>query len=137
MGRDPDAVVPVPAAPKGLDSGTTIWVHVKPNNQHLVLVPELGVAEGEEFSQLMLDDLARLGLCHEVAFQAGYDQYWKMPTQESLLRMPALYGIEMLPFNRVKLTTKLVRQGEPRGLWLHVRVRDVSELPVPDDEPLV
>lgn len=120
----------VPAAPvvKRLEAPSMIWVHIQPITQRLLLVPELGVAKGEDFTGLMMEDLQRAGWCEEVAYHAGYDQYWKMPTQEAILRMPALYNIPMPLLNRVKLSSKLVKQGEPRGFWMRVRIRSAEEL---------
>lgn len=130
MGRDgaestPEAVV----IEKGLPGPAMIWLHVQPATQRLLLVPELGVAEGEELTPKMMADLQRAGLCEEVAYHAGYDQYWKMPSQEAILRTPSLYDIPAPPINRVKLETRLVKQGEPRGFWMRVRIRAEDELP--------
>lgn len=105
-----------------------LWVHIQPITQRLLLVSDLGVAKGEDFTALMMEDLQRAGWCEEVAYHAGYDQYWKMPTQEAILRMPALYNIPMPLLNRVKLSSKLVKQGEPRGFWMRVRMRPPEEL---------
>lgn len=116
---------------KGLDAPGTVWVFVCPNTQRLILVPALGVAQGEVLSQRMLTDLQRCGLCEEVSYHAGYDQYWKMPTQTAILRMPALHGVEVLPMKAIKLTTQLVKPGEPRGFWMRVRLREDAELPQP------
>lgn len=129
MGRE-QAEVAVPAAPvvKRLNAPDTIWVHIQPVTQRLLLVPELGVAKGESFTQQMLEDLQHAGWCEEVAYHAGYDQYWKMPSQESILRMPSLYQIPTPLLNRIKLSTQLVKQGEPRGFWMRVRMRTEEEI---------
>lgn len=113
---------------KGLDAGSEIWLHVQPATQRLLLVAELGVAVGEELTAKMYGDLRRAGLCQEVAYHAGYDQYWKMPTQEAILRTPSLFEIPTPLLNRIKLETRLVKQGEPRGFWMRVRIRPDSEL---------
>ena len=132
MGRDgaedsPNAASAAPVE-KGLDAGREIWLHVQPATQHLLLVPELGVAAGEDLTPKMHADLRRAGMCEEVAYHAGYDQYWKMPTQEAILRTPSLFEIPTPPLNRIKLETRLVKQGEPRGFWIRVRIRPDSEL---------
>jgi len=105
-----------------------IWLHVQPATQRLLLVPDLGVAQGQELTHRMNDDLLRAGLCEAVAYHASYDQYWKMPTQEAILRTPALFEIPSPPIHRIKLETRLVKQGEPRGFWMHVRIRSTEEL---------
>lgn len=138
MGRDgvassPEAVAPVE---KGLAAGSMIWLHVQPATQRLLLVPDLGEAQGEELTAKMNADLRRAGVCEEVAYHAGYDQYWKMPTQEAILRTPSLYEIPTLLLNRMKLETRLVKQGEPRGFWMRVRIRADDELHA-DAEPSV
>lgn len=129
MGREgaesPQAAVVVE---KGLPGPAMVWVHVQPASQHLLLVSDLGVAEGEELTAKMSADLRRAGLCEEVAYHAGYDQYWKMPSQEAILRTPSLYEIPTPPLNRIKLETRLVKQGEPRGFWMRVRIRAADEL---------
>lgn len=128
MGRQQAEVVQ-PVVEKGLPvAPALLWVHIQPATQRLLLVPELGVAEGQEFNATMLADLQRAGWCEEVAYHAGYDQYWKMPTQEAILRTPALYNIPTPLMNRMQLQTKLVKQGEPRGFWMRVRVRASEEL---------
>lgn len=114
---------------KGLPGPAMIWLHVQPATQRLLLVPDLGVAEGEELTPKMTADLHRAGLCEEVAYHAGYDQYWKMPSQEAILRTPSLYEIPTPLLNRIKLETRLVKQGEPRGFWMRVRIRTEEELP--------
>ena len=132
MGRDDadDASEPV-VVEKGLEHAPAeFWVHIQPATQRLLLVPDLGVAEGEEFTARMTADLQRAGWCEEVAYHAGYDQYWKMPSQESILRAPSLYHIPTPLLNRMKMETKLVKQGEPRGFWMRVRMRSADELPV-------
>ncbi|QXW18933.1 MULTISPECIES: hypothetical protein [Comamonas] len=113
---------------KGLEGPSMIWLHVQPATQRLLLVPDLGVAEGEELTGKMTEDLRRAGLCEAVAYHAGYDQYWKMPSQEAILRTPSLYEIPTPLLNRIKLETRLVKQGEPRGFWMHVRIRSAQEL---------
>ena len=100
------------------------------------LAHDYGVAVGEELTGRMHADLRRAGLCEEVAYHAGYDQYWKMPTQESILRTPSLFEIQTPPLNRVKLETRLVKQGEPRGFWMHVRIRSADELQAAPEEAL-
>lgn len=127
------AAAPVEA---GLEQGAEIWVYIQPATQRLLLVPELGVAEGKEFTPKMMADLKRLGWCEAVAYHAGYDQYWKMPSQEAILRTPSLHHIPTPLLNRMRLETKLVKQGEPRGFWMHVRVRTPEELPE-QEEPVV
>lgn len=131
MGRDGAESSSQKAAPvveQGLEGPAMIWLHVQPATQHLLLVPDLGVAEGEEMSAKMLQDLRRAGLCEEVAYHASYDQYWKMPSQEAILRTPTLFDIPTPFLNRVKLETRLVKQGEPRGFWMRVKIRPASEL---------
>ena len=133
MARDDAHAEPEKPVEKGLIGGPSlIWLHVQPTTQRLVLVPELGVAEGEELNGQMTADLHRVGWCEEVAYHAGYDQYWKMPTQEAILRMPTLHSVEVLPMKQMKLTTQLVKPGEARGFWMRVRLREESELPQPD-----
>ena len=127
MGRE-QAEVPAAPVVKGLNAPGMIWVHIQPETQRLLLVPGLGVGKGEEFNQTMMQDLQRVGWCEEVAYHAGYDQYWKMPTQEAILRMPAIFNIPMPLLNRIKLSSKLVKQGEPRGFWMRVRLRSNEEL---------
>lgn len=136
MGKDESQVMhraeratPEKPVDKGLSAPGQIWVFVCPNTQRLILVPNLGVAQGEVLSQSMLEDLQRIGLCEEVSYHAGYDQYWKMPTQEAILRMPTLHGVEVLPMKRMQLSTQLVKAGEPRGFWMRVRLREAAELP--------
>lgn len=128
MGREgaqPQAPV---AVEKGLDSPALIWLYVQPTTQRLQLVSDLGVAQGEDLNARMTTDLLRAGLCEAVAYHAGYDEYWKMPAQEAILRTPSLFDIQTLPLNRIKLETRLVKQGEPRGFWMHVRMRTAEEL---------
>ena len=127
MGRD-GAAVAAPPVEKGLDPGTEIWLHVQPTTQRLLLVPDLGIAVGEELTSKKYADLRRAGLCVEVAYHAGYDQYWKMPSQEAILRTPSLFDIPTPLLNRIKLETRLVKQGEPRGFWMRVQIRSDSEL---------
>lgn len=105
-----------------------IWLHVQPTTQRLLLVSDLGVAEGEELTAKMTTDLVRAGLCEAVAYHASYDQYWKMPAQEAILRTPTLFDIPTPLMHKIKLETKLVKQGEPRGFWMHVRIRPADEL---------
>lgn len=136
MGKDEeDAAAPVEEP--GFEEPSEIWLYLAPTSQLLRWVPELGVAEGRDLTTRMNAQLQRLGWCEEVSYHAGYDQYWKMPSQESIVRMPGLYGIAMPLANRVKVTTQLVRQGEPRGFWMHVRVRAAGELPAAAEEPQV
>ncbi len=136
MGRDGAESQAEPVAEKGFDGPSMIWLHVQPATQRLLLVSDLGVAVGEELTGRMHADLRRAGLCEEVAYHAGYDQYWKMPTQESILRTPSLFEIQTPPLNRVKLETRLVKQGEPRGFWMHVRIRSADELQAAPEEAL-
>lgn len=128
MGREQTEAPAAAPVVKGLTAPGTIWVHIQPITQRLLVVPDLGVATGEEFNQVMLQDLQRIGWCDEVAYHAGYDQYWKMPSQEAILRMPSLYNIPTPLMNRMKLETKLVKQGEPRGFWMRVHLRTQEEL---------
>ena len=129
MGRDGEESTGEPAAPeKGFEGPAMIWLHVHAATQRLLLVPELGVAAGEELTGTMTAGLRRAGWCEEVAYHAGYDEYWKMPSQEAILRTPSLFDIPTPPFNRMKLETRLVKQGEPRGFWMHVRIRAADEL---------
>lgn len=129
MGREgaPAQPAPVPVVEKGLDPGM-VWLHVQPATQRLVLVPELGVADGQELTPTMTADVLRAGLCEVVAYHAGADEYWKMPSQEAILRTPALFEIPTPPLNRIQLDTRLVKPGEPRGFWMHVRLRAADEL---------
>lgn len=106
-----------------------VWVYVCPNTQHHILVSDLGVAQGEMLSGSMIAQIQRCGLCEEVSYHAGYDQYWKMPTQTAIMRMPGVYGIEALPITKIKLTTQLVKPGEPRGFWMRIRLRTEAEMP--------
>lgn len=122
---------------KGFEGPSMIWLHVQPTTQRLLLVPELGVAQGEELTTKMQADLRRAGLCEEVAYHAGYDQYWKMPAQEAILRTPSLFDIPTPLLNRIKLETRLVKQGEPRGFWMHVRIRSAQELQGSEAEVVV
>ena len=119
---------------QGLVPGSVIWLHIQPTSQRLLLVPDLGIALGTELNATQSADLLRAGWCEEVAYHAGYDQYWKMPSQEAILRTPSLYQIPTPLLNRVKLETRLVKQGEPRGFWMRVRIRQPEELPV-NEEP--
>ena len=133
MGRDSedgDVATATVVAPveDGFKAPAMLWLHVQPTTQSLLLVPELGEAEGEPLTHKMMEDLQRAGWCEEVAYHAGYDQYWKMPAQEAILRMPGLYHIPCPLANRMQLHTKLVRQGEPRGFWMRVRIRSEAEL---------
>ena len=129
MGRDGEEPQVDPAAEdKGFEGPAMIWLHVQPTTQRLLLVPELGVAEGDELTAKMLADLHRAGLCEEVAYHAGYDQYWKMPSQDAIVRTPSLFEIPTLPLSRMKVETRLVKQGEARGFWMHVRIRAADEL---------
>lgn len=129
MGRSGAESQPEPVVEQGLAGGaSSIWLHVQPTTQRLLLVSDLGVATGQELTAKMTADLHRLGWCEEIAYHAGYDQYWKMPSQEAILRTPSLYEIPTPLLNRMKLETRLVKQGEPRGFWMHVRVRSEDEL---------
>lgn len=113
---------------KGFDGPSEVWLHVQPATQRLLLVPELGIGAGEELTPKMMQDLQRKGLCDAVAYHAGYEQYWKMPSQEAILRTPSLYSIETPLPHKVKLDTRLVKQDEARGFWMHVRIRGEEEL---------
>lgn len=113
---------------KGFDGPSEVWLHVQSATQRLLLVPELGIGTGEELTPKMMQDLQRKGLCDAVAYHAGYEQYWKMPSQEAILRTPSLYSIETPLPHKVKLDTRLVKQDEARGFWMHVRIRGEEEL---------
>lgn len=126
--RRADRAAPERVVERGLEAPGEIWVFVCPTTQRLSIVPALGVAEGELMSNRMLSDLQRIGFCEEVSYHAGYDQYWKMPTQTAILRMPSLHGVPTPLLNRIKLSTQLVKPGEPRGFWMRVRLREASEL---------
>lgn len=134
MGRD-GVKSAEPAAPveKGLDAGSEIWLHIQPTSQRLLLVPSLGEDAGVELNPTQMADLMRAGWCEEVAYHAGYDQYWKMPSQEAILRTPSLYHIPTPLLNRMKLETRLVKQGEARGFWMRVRIRTPQEMPAVDE----
>lgn len=137
MGREEDDVenLPVKAVEKGLDAPSMVWLYGAPGRPELRLVQECGSADGSELNATMLGDLKRLGICEAVAYHAGFDKYWKMPAQESLVRMPALYHVACLPVHRMRVTTKLVRTGEAQGLWLHVRVRTAQEVQAAEEVP--
>lgn len=128
MGREGTQAQAEPVVEKGFEGPSKIWLYVQPTTQHLLLVTDLGAAHGEELTSRMTADLLRAGLCEEVAYHAGYDQYWKMPSQEAILRTPALFNIQTPPINRIKLETRLVKPGEPRGFWMRVRIRAADEL---------
>ena len=130
MGRD-GAASPAEAAAqeRGFEAGAQVWLYIQPQSQRLLLVNELGSAEGQELNNKMGADLERAGLCEEVVYHASYDQYWKMPSQSAIVRMPALYHIPTAGPARVQSSTKLVKQGEARGYWLRVRIRAPHELP--------
>lgn len=128
MGRDGGQIVPEPVQEKGFDAPSEIWLHVQPNTQRLLLVPKLGQAEGQELNATQQADLQRAGLCEEVAYHASYDQYWKMPSQEAILRTPSLFNIPSPLLHKIKLETRLVKHGESRGFWMRVRIRDAQEL---------
>lgn len=114
-----------------------VWLYAAPGRPELRLVQDCGLADGAELNPTMVQDLRRFGLCESVAYHAGYDKYWKMPSQESLVRMPALYHVAGLPVHRMRVTTKLVRAGEAQGLWLHVRVRTAQEVQADEGVPMV
>ena len=126
MGRDNESLVPMQA--QSAATLSSYWVFICANTQRLVMVPEMGSAEGEPLSYDQIDEMRSVGISEEVAYQAGYDQYWKMPSQESILRMPKVYGVEIPLLNRMKLTTKLVKGSEPRGFWMHIRLRTPDEM---------
>ena len=113
---------------EGFGDAAEIWLHIPPNTQTLIWVEGLGQSEGKEINTVQRADIERVGWCEEVAYHAGYDQYWKMPSQEAILRTPSLYEIPTPLLNRIKLETRLVKQGEPRGFWMHVRIRSAQEL---------
>jgi len=134
MGREGGVSTSTPAVvEKGLEGPAMIWLHVQPATQRLLLVPDLGADAGQELTARMQADLRRAGICEQVAYHAGYDQYWKMPTHDAILRTPSLYEIPTLPLNRLKVETRLVKQGEARGCWMHVRIRDAQELEAAED----
>ena len=128
MGRDGGDAAQEVVVEKGLTGPAMVWIYVQPSTQRLILVSDLGVAQGEELTPKMATDLRRAGMCEEVAYHAGYNQYWKMPSQETILRTPALYEIPTPLLNRIKLQTRLVKQGEARGFWMRVRIRAEEEL---------
>ena len=128
MGREGGQSQVQPVVEKGFEGPCVIWLHVQPTTQRLLLVSDLGVAAGQELTAKMTADLLRAGICEEVAYHAGYDQYWKMPSQEAILRTPSLYDIPTPLMHKIKLETKLVKQGEPRGFWMQVRIRSNEEL---------
>lgn len=109
-----------------------IWLYAQPSSQSLLLVSDLGVAQGELLTAKMRTDLVRAGLCEEVAYHAGNDEYWKMPSQEAILRTPSLYHIAMPLPHQMKVQTRLVKPNEPRGFWMRVRMREAHELQQPD-----
>ena len=140
MGRDDDKEgkeLPHKVVEKGLDSPSMIWLYVAPGSQQLRLVQECGSSEGTEMNATMVADLHRLGLCEGVTYHAGFDQYWKMPSHESLVRMPGVYHVEGVAVHRMRVHTKLVRTGEAQGLWLHVRVRTAHEVQAATEVPMV
>ena len=53
----------------------------------------------------------------------------------TILRAPSLYHIPTPLLNRMKMETKLVKQGEPRGFWLRVRMRSAEELSAGGEHP--
>ncbi len=55
----------------------------------------LGQSEGKEINTVQRADIERVGWCEEVAYHAGYDQYWKMPTFGAIMAMPKHYKIPM------------------------------------------
>ncbi|WP_370681265.1 hypothetical protein [Comamonas sp. GB3 AK4-5] len=114
---------------QGLQAPGEVWIYVCPNTQRVIKVEALGQAQGEVLTARMMADLQRTGICEEVSYHAGYDQYWKMPSQEAIFRMPTLHGVEVPPLKRLKLSTKLVKPGEARGFWMRVRLRTDAELP--------
>ena len=105
-----------------------LWLHIPPTTQTLRVVAGLGQAGGTELQAEQRAEIERIGLCEEVAYQASYDQYWKMPSHESILSMPKHYNIPMPQAHRVKVISKLVKAGEPKGFWLHVRLRSDEEM---------
>lgn len=127
-----DRAVPQKPVERGFEAPGQVWIFVCPNTQRLIEVSSLGVSQGEVLTYQMLDDLQRIGICEEVSYHAGYDQYWKMPSQDAILRMPGQHGVEVLPMKRIKMSTQLVKPGEARGFWMHVRLREASELPQPN-----
>lgn len=105
-----------------------LWLHIPPNTQTMMIVAGLGQAGGTEIKTDQRAEIERIGLCEEVAYHASFDQYWKMPTQEALLAMPKHYNIPMPMAHRVKVISKLVKANEPKGFWLHVRLRSEEEM---------
>lgn len=106
----------------------TVWLHLQPATQRLLLVERLGMAQGEPLNATMTADVERLGWCDTVVYHAGADQYWKMPQQDAILRTPGLFRIPTPAHHEIHVETRLVKQGEPRGFWMGVRMRTVAEL---------
>lgn len=105
-----------------------LWLHIPANTQTLIQVPELGAATGTELTTDQRAEIQRCGLCEQVAYHASFDQYWKMPTHGALLAMPKHYNIAMPQAHRVKVISKLVKADQPKGFWLHVRLRSDEEM---------
>ena len=130
--RRAERAAPIKPIERGFEGPGQVWIFVCPNTQRLLEVPNLGASQGEVLTYKMLDDLRRIGICEEVSYHAGYDQYWKMPSQDAIFRMPGQHGVEVLPMKRIQMSTQLVKAGEARGFWMRVRLREASELPQSD-----
>lgn len=114
---------------EGFGELTEIWLHIPPNTQTLMWVDGLSKTEGKELNTVQRADIERVGWCDEVAYHAGYDQYWKMPSFGAIMAMPKHYRIPMpLTSNKIQVRSKLVLQGEARGFWMHVRLRSDEEV---------
>lgn len=113
---------------EGFGDAAEIWLHIPPNTQALIWVEGLGQSEGKEINTVQRADIERVGWCEEVAYHAGYDQYWKMPSFGAIMAMPKHYKIPMpLSSNKVQVRSKLVLKGEARGFWMRVRLRSEEE----------
>ena len=129
MGRQEDDYTDqMPSASAQADASRELWLHIPPTTQTLMVVPGLGQAGGSELSAEMRAEVERCGLCEEVAYHAGFDQYWKMPAHSAILAMPKHYNIAMPQAHRVKIISKLVKADQPKGFWLHVRLRSDEEM---------
>lgn len=114
---------------EGFGELAEIWLHIPPNTQTLMWVDGMGKTEGKEVSAVQRADIERVGWCDEVAYHAGYDQYWKMPSFGAIMAMPKHYKIPMpLTSNKIQVRSKLVLQGQARGFWMHVRLRSAEEM---------
>lgn len=129
MGRPQDAAdAGAEVLTEGFGKLAQVWLHIPPNTQSLMLVEDLGQAGGKELTAVQRADIERVGWCEQVAYHAGYDQYWKMPTFGAILNMPKHYKIPMPPANQVKVVSKLVKASDPKGFWMFVRLRGSEEL---------